>query len=1111
MKPPALEGKMADPERETGSLNLPEELYKRKRIILGELKERTLWFVKLRWWVPPCIVAGTLLARGLGAEFKVLPLLLIALFILAYNTVFHLLSRRVKTEPHQKEYIQHFTSWQVGFDYGTMFLIIHFTGGLASPFIFFFIFHITFSAIFLPRGSTYSLAAIAAAGMILIAGAEYLGWIPHHALSFRGRSIDLSAQPFHMMVILSFFAGFVFIAAFSITAVMRMLEKRILDLAELTETVTNLNERLQTLYDVVQAVGSEQHLNQVLQVATSELAKVMDVQAISVKLLSEDGKFLHYAAAHGLPTDFLRDKVVEVARSPLNRRIIEGEPFVSGSVTQREVFQFGEDLQGAGIKSVQFIPLIVKNRTIGILGAYSSRPERFGREELDFFRLAAGLLAIAIANAQAYEAIENLIEERSRFMNRVAHNLRAPLAAMASMLEVIREGYLGDVNETLREYLDRVDRRVQGMLLMIHELMTLAKSKTKEPGLEYVPIQLKNLSHHIQQTFKEEVDKKKVTFEVTVPDDLPEIKGDQEMIEEMLENLVSNAIKYTPEGGRVGMTFWPGTDETIRIVVSDNGMGIPKQDQPNLFKEFFRASNVQETIGTGLGLAIVKEIVDKHGGQIEVESEEKLGTTFIVHLPIVQKEEVKGGRMVEKGKAVSGFIREREIDDHLEAAARSDVNAAREVIAKARDLRGLDSRDVAVLLQCHDPVVMAEMFHAAREVKEAIYGKRLVLFAPLYISNLCQNDCQYCAFRVSNKSLRRRALTQGEIAEEVRHLVRTGHKRILLLAGEAYLKDGFDYILNSIETVYNVREGRGEIRRVNVEIAPLTVEEFRRLKDARIGTYVLFQETYHLPTYKKMHLSGPKADYHWRLNAIGRAFEGGIDDGGIGVLFGLYDFRFEVLALLQHIRNLERVYGIGPHTISVPRLEPADGSIIASNPPYPVSDEDFKKIVAILRLAVPYTGIIMSTRETAKMRAETFELGVSQISAGSRTNPGGYAEGEKTGAQFQLGDHRNLDEVILDVVGMGYMPSFCTACYRKGRTGEDFMDLAKPGLIKQFCLPNAILTFKEYLEDYATPETRTAGLELVEKNIEEIPTADRQLETKDRLVMIEQGKRDLYF
>jgi 2-iminoacetate synthase len=1111
MKPPVLEDKMVDPERETGSLNLPAELYKRKRIILGELKERTLWFVKLRWWVPPFIVAGTLLARGLGVEFRALPLLLIALFILAYNTVFHLLSRRVKTEPHQKEHIQRFTSWQIGFDYGTMFLIIYFTGGLTSPFIFFFIFHITFSAIFLPRGSTYSLAAIAAAGMIVIAGAEYLGWIPHHALSFRGRSIDLSAQPFHMMVILSFFAGFVFITAFSITAVMNMLKKRILDLAELTETVTNLNERLQTLYDVVQAVGSEQHLNQVLQVATSELAKVMDVKAISVKLLSEDGKFLHYAAAHGLPTDFLRDKVVQVARSPLNRRIIEGEPFVSGSVTQREVFQFGEDLQGAGIKSVQFIPLIVKNRTIGILGAYSSYPERFGQEELDFFRLAAGLLAIAIANAQAYEAIENLIEERSRFMNRVAHNLRAPLVAMSSMLEVIRNGYLGDLSETSHQYLHRIDHRVQGMLLMISELMTLAKSQTKHPRLELGLIHLKTLAHRIQQTFQEEVLRKRLTFEVTVPEDLPGVKGDQEMIEEMLENLVSNAIKYTPEGGRVGITFWPGSDETIRIVVSDNGMGIPKQDQRNLFKEFFRASNVQNTVGTGLGLTIVKEIIDKHGGKIEAESEEGLGTTFIVHLPIVQREEGQREGSMEKGKTSSGFINEKEIEQHLEAAARWEVDRVREVIAKAKELKGLDIRDVATLLQCRDPVILEEMFHAAREVKEAIYGNRLVLFAPLYISNLCQNDCQYCAFRASNKKIRRKALSQAEIAEEVRHLVRTGHKRILLVAGEAYPGEGFDYILRSIETIYATRDGKGEIRRVNAEIAPLTVEEFRRLKDAKIGTYVLFQESYHLPTYKKMHLSGPKADYNWRLGAMGRAFEGGIDDVGIGVLFGLYDFRFEVLGLLQHVRHLEKVYGLGPHTISVPRLEPADGSWVASNPPFPVSDEDFKKIVAILRLAVPYTGIIMSTRETAAIRAETFALGVSQISAGSRTNPGGYSNGEPSGAQFQLGDHRSLDEVIFDIVGMRYIPSFCTACYRKGRTGEDFMDLAKPGLIKQFCLPNALLTFQEYLEDYAIPETRTAGLELIEKNIGEIPTADRQLETKDRLVKIEQGKRDLYF
>jgi signal transduction histidine kinase/uncharacterized membrane protein len=625
---------MAFAEKETGLLNLPEELHRRKRIILGELKERTLWFIKLRWWVPPGMVVGVALAQWMGVEFRPTPLLFVACLILAYNVVFYLLSRRIAAEPDQKETVQRFTYWQVGFDYGTMFLLIHFTGGIASPFIFFFIFHITFSAIFLPRRFTYSFAAVAAVGMSLIAAGEYLGWIPHYALSFRGKAIDLRDQPFHMMTILSFFAGFVFISAFSITAVMRMLEKRILDLAELTDTVTRLNDRLKTLYDVVQAIGSRQRLDQVLQIATSELAKVMDVQAISVKLLSEDGKFLRYAAAHGLP-EFLKNKIVEAAKSPLNRRVIEGEPFVSGSVTQREIFQFGEDLNVAGIQSVQFVPLTVEDRPIGILGAYSNRPERFGREELDFFRLAAGLLAIAIENAQAYEAIEHLIQERSRFMNRVAHNLRAPVAAMASMLEVIREGYLGDLNEISRQYLDRIDRRVQGMLLMIHELMTLAKNQTKQPQLDYTPINLKSLAQHIQQNFQEEVDKRKVTFEVAVPEDLPEIRGDQEMIGQMLENLVSNAIKYTPEGGRVGMAFWPGTDGTVRIVVSDNGIGIPKQDMANLFTEFYRASNVQEIIGTGLGLAIVREIVDKHGGQIEVESEEKLGSTFIIHLPIV--------------------------------------------------------------------------------------------------------------------------------------------------------------------------------------------------------------------------------------------------------------------------------------------------------------------------------------------------------------------------------------------------------------------------------------------------------------------------------------------
>jgi 2-iminoacetate synthase len=457
------------------------------------------------------------------------------------------------------------------------------------------------------------------------------------------------------------------------------------------------------------------------------------------------------------------------------------------------------------------------------------------------------------------------------------------------------------------------------------------------------------------------------------------------------------------------------------------------------------------------------------------------------------------------------FINEGVIYGHLDEAERPETARVRDALARALELRGLEMDDVAALLQCTDPAMLEEMFHAARHIKERIYGKRLVLFAPLYISNFCRNDCLYCAFRASNTEVRRRALSQEEIAAEVRLLERMGHKRILLVAGEAYPDEGIEYICDAVRTIYATREGRGEIRRVNVNLAPLTVAEFRELKACKIGTYQLFQETYHLPTYKAIHVSGPKANYAWRLNAIGRAFEGGIDDVGIGVLLGLFDYRFEALALLAHIRFLEGVYGVGPHTISVPRLEPADGSDIACNPPYPVSDRDFKKIVAILRLAVPYTGIIMSTRETPAMRAETFALGVSQISAASRTDPGGYSEGEHATAQFQLGDHRSVDEVVRDIVRLGYIPSFCTACYRLGRTGGDFMDLAKPGLIKRFCLPNAIMTFKEYLEDYASPETRAAGLAAIAANIEDIPSEERRIETKERLARIEHDERDLYF
>jgi 2-iminoacetate synthase len=434
-----------------------------------------------------------------------------------------------------------------------------------------------------------------------------------------------------------------------------------------------------------------------------------------------------------------------------------------------------------------------------------------------------------------------------------------------------------------------------------------------------------------------------------------------------------------------------------------------------------------------------------------------------------------------------------------------------ETLDKASEMKGLDASDIAALVNVSDPELLAALFESARRVKETIYGKRLVLFAPMYISNLCSNECLYCAFRARNTLVRRRALSQVEIARETEILINQGHKRVLVVAGESYPGEGFNYILKAIDTIYGVKNNNGEVRRINVNIAPLNDEEFRQLKNARIGTYQLFQETYHLETYNRMHVSGKKRDFNWRISAIGRAMRAGIDDVGIGVLFGLFDWRFEILALMQHIRSIEREFGVGPHTISVPRLEPATGSAIAEQPPHPVSDVDFRKIVAILRLAVPYTGIIMSTRETPSMRRETFALGVSQISAGSRTNPGGYssAEGGEDESQFSLGDHRPLDEVICDVATMGYIPSFCTGCYRLGRTGKDFMDLAKPGDIKHHCDPNAVSTFMEYLMDYASEKTRAAG----EKALSEFIETMDETAKKRAVSMMEQvrtGKRDVY-
>jgi 2-iminoacetate synthase len=457
----------------------------------------------------------------------------------------------------------------------------------------------------------------------------------------------------------------------------------------------------------------------------------------------------------------------------------------------------------------------------------------------------------------------------------------------------------------------------------------------------------------------------------------------------------------------------------------------------------------------------------------------------------------------------TGFIDHSKIYNTLKNTNPPDRMEVEAILSRAMEMKGIDFDEAARLLMVEDTALIDRILDTANKVKTEIYGKRLVMFAPLYVSNLCNNECLYCAFRKSNTFIPRRTLTPDEIRGETEELVKQGHKRVLLVSGEGLGLSALEYSLKAIDTIYSVKVNGGEIRRININIAPLPVESFRRLKEARIGTYQLFQETYHYDTYKKMHIRGPKVDYVNHLTAMDRAMEAGIDDVGVGILFGLHDYRFEVMALLQHIRHLENKFGVGPHTISIPRLEPATGSDVAAQPPHAVSDIDFKKLIAILRITVPYTGMILSTRETAEIRREAFSLGISQISAGSKTNPGGYSE-KNTGEQFSLGDHRSLDDVIMDIAKMGYVPSFCTGCYRLGRTGADFMDLAKPGLIKHYCLPNALTTFKEYLVNYATPATKEIGLKVIEDMINEIPGEKVKKKTLENLDRIEHGESDLY-
>ncbi len=467
-----------------------------------------------------------------------------------------------------------------------------------------------------------------------------------------------------------------------------------------------------------------------------------------------------------------------------------------------------------------------------------------------------------------------------------------------------------------------------------------------------------------------------------------------------------------------------------------------------------------------------------------------------------------------KSKNATEFIDDKEILDTIEFAAahKNDEEMIEKILKKAAEYHGLTHREAAVLLECDSPALLDKIYTLAQEVKEKIYGKRIVMFAPLYLSNYCVNECRYCPYHYSNKHICRKQLTQEEIKAEVVALQDMGHKRLALETGEDPVNCPIEYVLESIKTIYDVKHKNGAIRRVNINIAATTVENYKKLKDAGIGTYILFQETYHKPTYEYLHPKGPKHNYAYHTEAMDRAMEGGIDDVGIGVLFGLYQYRYDFVGLLLHAQHLEDTHGVGPHTISVPRIRPAD-DIDVKEFPNAITDELFKKIVAILRLTVPYTGIIISTRESKQSRAEVLKVGVSQISGASRTSVGGYIkdEPEEDTSQFEVNDTRPLDEVVRWLCTLGYVPSFCTACYREGRTGDRFMRLAKTGQIANVCQANALMTFKEYLEDYASEETKKIGEQTILNELARIPNQEVKAQAQKYIEELIDGKRDFRF
>lgn len=468
-----------------------------------------------------------------------------------------------------------------------------------------------------------------------------------------------------------------------------------------------------------------------------------------------------------------------------------------------------------------------------------------------------------------------------------------------------------------------------------------------------------------------------------------------------------------------------------------------------------------------------------------------------------------------KSSVAQEFINHEEILSTIEYAKKNKNNYEMilEILQEAEQMNGISHRQAAVLLECDDEEILAKIYNLAGRIKDRIYGKRIVMFAPLYLSNYCVNGCTYCPYHAKNTTITRKQLSQEEIAKEVIALQDMGHKRLALESGEDPVRNSIDYILESINTIYSIHHKNGAIRRVNVNIAATTKENYKKLVDAGIGTYILFQETYHQKTYEEIHPTGPKHNYAYHTEAMDRAMDAGIDDVGIGVLFGLYDHRYDFVGLMMHAEHLEAKFGVGPHTISIPRIRPAD-DINVDEFSYAIDDALFKKIVALVRICAPYTGIIISTRESQKSREEVLKIGVSQISGGSKTSVGGYEKDENSdenSKQFDVDDNRTLDEVVNWLLKLGYVPSFCTACYRAGRTGDRFMRLAKSGQIVNVCQPNSLMTLNEYLIDYAKDETKILAQNVIDSELEMIPKEKVKNIAKDYILQMESGKRDFRF